>query len=240
MADIAIYAIIDGSGSMRDIREQVRDGLNEYVKEQKETAFNDTVLFSLTVFDDKVVKTYEGEDISLIKEFTTSDIFLGGSTALYDAIGKTLSNADEDPADRNLVVIYTDGHENASREFKREQIADMIRDLEATGKWQVVYLGAEFADFAKEADMIAVAASHTVNTARTAAGVTGTWKNISGTTTHYRSVSSPVGTEGILASADAAGASNWNATIPVATDTSTATTSANVDIAVDGDEEASS
>lgn len=206
MVDSRIFLVLDGSGSMSGVKKEVVKGTNELIEEQQAeaAASGETIQFSLTSFDTQVNPVYIGEEISLVKPVTVKDTFLGGGTALYDAVGKTLSEAEQDPAPRNLVVIYTDGHENASSEYTKDQIRDLIKDLEGTGRWQFMYLGAEFEDFAKEAGAIGILS--TTNTSK--AGVTDTFRNVSQTYNwtktlddeQYRTVAS---TGVISASADA-------------------------------------
>jgi hypothetical protein len=66
------------------------------------------------------------------------------TTPLYDAIGRTLIAARQElPAGaRRLCVILTDGEENASKEYSRSQIFDMIKAYENEG-WTFLYLGAD-------------------------------------------------------------------------------------------------
>jgi hypothetical protein len=72
-----------------------------------------------------------------------------GMTALLDAIGTTVLKIRDDLAEELahgdstvIIVILTDGYENASRLFNQQGIKNLIRELEATGKWTFTYLGA--------------------------------------------------------------------------------------------------
>lgn len=215
-ADLRIYLIIDGSGSMSGQKQEVVTGVNEFIDDQKNEAQsnNDDIRFSLTTFDDKVMEIYDGEDIGLVNPVTVADTFLGGSTALFDAIGRTLTNAEDVDSDRNLVVIYTDGYENASREFTREQIKDLIERLDATGDWQFIYLGAEFADFAKEAAAIGAYAS--INTSKARGSVPQTLSKLSQTATSYKEMDSSdvvavAASGGLVNYTNEQGIVDWNA-----------------------------
>lgn len=154
MADQEIYMIIDGSGSMGGVKQDVVDGVNTFIQEQKDdaTATGDSVVFTLTVFDDRVSNIIHAEDITLVNPVSVSDTFRGGSTALLDAIGKTISTVDADTG-RKLVVVYTDGHENASIEFKNDEIKKLIEELQGKNNWTFVYMSAELADFAQPASL---------------------------------------------------------------------------------------
>jgi len=195
MVDQGIYVIIDGSGSMSGIKNDVVKGINEFIKEQQDEiqATGDTVQFSLVTFDSNVQEVYLKEDISLVKPVSTKDTFLGGGTALLDAVGRTLTTAEDDAALRNIVVIYTDGGENASREFTKDQIRELFERLDKAGNWQFIFLGAEFEDFAEDAagyGVMAGAAAGKFSSMNTSKGnVTGTWSAVSATTNYHRNAS---------------------------------------------------
>ncbi|MCK7582148.1 MAG: hypothetical protein MZV65_45465 [Chromatiales bacterium] len=71
--------------------------------------------------------------------------------ALLDAIGRGIGGVERSLADamenyrpsKIVFVVVTDGQENASREFRRDQILKMIRDKEANRGWQFVFLSAD-------------------------------------------------------------------------------------------------
>jgi uncharacterized protein YegL len=221
MADQNIYILIDGSGSMGNVKHDVLAGINDFISEQQiDAKANGTdVKFSLTTFDSSVMEVYDGEDLSLVQPLTLGQTFLGGGTALLDAMGKVLTNAEDDAAPRNIVVVYTDGEEWDSHEFTHEQISKLIEKLTATGKWQFVYLGAEFGDFQKEAAQRVMAASATmgtysaINTAKT--NIPSTMRTLSNTVSHYRNANDEqlanIAATGLVsASAEDAGV-DWNA-----------------------------
>lgn len=155
MADLEVYMIIDGSGSMAGVKTDVVDGVNKFIDEQQDDAkaTGDTILFTLVAFDDQVKEIFDAEDVTLANPITLKDTFLGGSTALNDAIGRTITKADDKNGVNKLVVVYTDGQENASREYKNDQIKKLIEDFQATGRWTFVYMSAELADFAQPANL---------------------------------------------------------------------------------------
>ncbi len=164
MSDLSIFFILDGSGSMSGVQAEVVDGLNDFVQEQKdEAALGTNVVFSLTVFDYKPTIVYMAEDINSVSKLTKKDTFLGGGTALYDAIGTTLEKAKaENLPGKKLVAIYTDGHENASVEYKPEQVKELIKELENDGDWTVIFMSAEIDDFATAQNLGVAAGNYTV------------------------------------------------------------------------------
>lgn len=79
-----------------------------------------------------------------------------GGTALYDAVGKSINYAgaqlndmpNEDKPDKVIVVILTDGQENASHEFSREKVAEMIKHQKDVYSWEFIFLAANQDAFA--------------------------------------------------------------------------------------------
>lgn len=189
MSDTAIYLILDGSGSMSGTKHEVVQGVNDFIDEQKVDAAktNDVTILSLTSFDTNVNEVYVQEDISLVNHVSTADTFLGGGTALLDAIGRTLTKAEDNPANKNLVVIYTDGEENSSHEFTKEDIEKLIKKFDATGKWQFIYLGAEFADFQKDQVYTTLSVAGSTGSMNTNKAATrGTFSRMSQGASYYR------------------------------------------------------
>jgi len=213
LADQEIYLIIDGSGSMSGVKHDVAKGINEFVAEQQQEALQtgDDIVLSLTAFDNAVAEVIQKEQIDLVPTVKVTDIFFGGSTALYDAMGKTLTGAQaQKTAASKIVVVYTDGGENASKEFKLDDITKLVEELQNDG-WAFIYLGAEFEDFAKEQVTRVFASS--VNTSK--GNIVGTFKRVSDTSTYYRGLTEDAAfaatntAGGLLASATTAGVADW-------------------------------
>src|SRR5207253_953347 len=78
---------------------------------------------------------------------TASDFEPRGTTPLYDAIGRSVTLAQgractpDGSNEQPLVVVLTDGLENASHEYTHAQIFDLIKAKESAG-WIFTYLGA--------------------------------------------------------------------------------------------------
>lgn len=65
-----------------------------------------------------------------------------GNTPLFDAIGKAITETEQVEADKYLVIILSDGRENASREWTQDKVRSLIQAKEAEDNWTIVYLGA--------------------------------------------------------------------------------------------------
>lgn len=140
--------VIDMSGSMTGIRDAAVEGANTYIRDLQNDAGADTTRMTIVAFDDQ----YEvWQQNKLVKEipYFGDDYQPRGMTALYDAIGKTIALLDSAGRknEKHLVVILTDGFENASREYPtgeegRQRLASVIEQYEKKGNWTFVYLGA--------------------------------------------------------------------------------------------------
>ena len=140
----AILFIIDDSGSMFTIKQDMEGGINGVLEEQKKLPGKVTVdiaYFASTVkYEEKFVPLDEA----------SIEINPGGMTALYDAIvltgtqfGEALAALPEDERPGTvLVVIVTDGHENVSREAKIEDVKTLITQQQDVYNWDFVFLGA--------------------------------------------------------------------------------------------------
>jgi len=126
---------------MGSIRDDAIGGFNTFLEEQKKVPKKAS--FTLVLFDTIYNMVHEGKKLEEVEELTEKTYQPGGCTALLDALGKTLNNL-KTRAKKNdniIVAILTDGHENASKEFKRQDIFKMIEDRKNDG-WQFMFLAA--------------------------------------------------------------------------------------------------
>jgi uncharacterized protein with GYD domain len=139
-----ILVITDRSGSMATTAKDVIGGYNTFIKEQREVPGEARVTF--TQFDDVYEVVYAGKPLADVPVLDRKTFVPRGSTALLDAIGRTLNDqgsriASEKWAELVIVCILTDGGENASREYTAERVKAMSEHAEKNG-WKFVYLGA--------------------------------------------------------------------------------------------------
>jgi len=140
-----IAVVLDRSGSMSTCATDTVGGFNAFVEDQKKVPGEATL--TLAQFDDVYELVHNG---IALKDVPSLDFHPRGYTALLDAIGKTINDTgawlsqkpEDQRPERVFFVILTDGAENASREFTREQIFKMIRHQEDAYKWQFIFLGA--------------------------------------------------------------------------------------------------
>ena len=143
-ADITV--VLDRSGSMEVIKSATIEGLNSFIRNQQSDEFR--TFLSLVQFDDIYESLYENKDIKQVKFLTHDTYQPRGTTALLDAVGITLKLTKKrikkisSKPDHVLIVIITDGEENASSKFNRPEIFKMINKREEKDGWKFVFLAA--------------------------------------------------------------------------------------------------
>ena len=101
------------------------------------------------LFDHDYELLHDRINIQAVSPLTEKDYYVRGSTALLDAVGRTISKiehvqettAEEYRAGKVMFVIITDGMENASREYTTKKVKSMIEAEKEKG-WEFVFLGA--------------------------------------------------------------------------------------------------
>lgn len=124
---------------------QVIDGYNEYVDGQRAMKTSGRCLFSLTKFDSSGIRVMcEKVPIEEAPRLDRYNYRPGASTNLFDAVGTRVSRliSDQHLLDDTevIIVVFTDGHENCSREFKFQDIKSLYKQCEELG-WGFVFLG---------------------------------------------------------------------------------------------------
>lgn len=201
MSKTHIAFVLDMSGSMGTIEEATKEGTAQYIKTLKKDSPESR--FNLTIFDTVFEKWIVDTPMSEIKPNKAIENYKPrGMTALMDAVGKTVSEMEPKVTkdDKAVVVVMTDGQENSSKEFTREQIFKLVKKLEKKGNWTFVYLGANVDAYA-EAQKYGILAGNVASyssTARSASSVMGatakaTGMHVNSTNISSRSVFSDAG-----------------------------------------------
>lgn len=131
-----VVFILDRSGSMAGTERDTIGGYNSYIDKFKEKNAKITTV----LFDDQYEMITTREDVNNVPKLTRKQYFVRGCTALLDAIGKSIKFMEAEHAEKVIFIITTDGYENASREFNKAQIREMIRGHK---KWEFIYIGAD-------------------------------------------------------------------------------------------------
>ncbi len=158
--------ILDRSGSMSGLEKDTIGGYNAMLAKQKHKVGNAAV--TTVLFDDDYEVLHDRIQINGVQPINDKQYFVRGSTALLDAVGKTIlkianvqkNTLEEERAEKVLFVITTDGQENSSHEFSYDRIKSMIEKQKTEHKWEFIFLGANI-DAAKEAAKFGIASDHT-------------------------------------------------------------------------------
>ena len=144
-----IIGILDKSGSMCSVRDDAIGGINTFIKEQQNMD-DRTARMTLVLFDHEYQLVHDGVGIEDVTPFTEDTYVPCGTTALFDAIGRTVTDVGkkldsmlEDERPENVIVgILTDGYENASKDYTKEQIKEMIDRQQNDYNWKFIFLAA--------------------------------------------------------------------------------------------------
>ena len=144
--DVELVFILDRSGSMGGLESDTIGGYNSMLSKQKKEKTG-KVSVTTVLFDDQYELLYNQVPIEKVSPMTEKEYYVRGSTALLDAIGKTVmqvkANQDKkEIKDKVLFVIITDGMENASREYRADQIKKLIEERKEKNNWEFLFLGA--------------------------------------------------------------------------------------------------
>jgi len=142
-----VLFLLDRSGSMSGLEQETINGFNSFL--EKQNSFSGETKVTCVLFDDLyevLWKSKNSKEITL----TGEEYFVRGSTALLDAIGKTIvdtghrlaNTSESNRPGKVIMVITTDGMENASSEFNYSKIKELIKHQEAKYNWEFIFLGA--------------------------------------------------------------------------------------------------
>lgn len=140
--------LLDRSGSMQGLEKDTIGGFNGLLAKQKKEAGE--AYISTILFDDVQEVLHDRVNLKNIHALTEKDYTVRGSTALLDAVGKAIKHIgnihkyirEEDRPEKTIFVITTDGAENASRKYTKQQIKELIEQKTKTCNWEFLFLGA--------------------------------------------------------------------------------------------------
>ena len=159
-----IVFLLDRSGSMYSFVDDTIGGYNSYLEKERK---NNNSRVTTILFDDEYEVLHDRVHISDIKNITNKEYYTRGCTALYDAIGKAISNLDNKDTDKVLFVITTDGLENASKEYTKDRVKKLISDHD---NWEFIYIGANI-DSYNEGSKIGIKKKNIANRSNSREGI---------------------------------------------------------------------
>lgn len=145
-----ITVILDRSGSMATIKDDIIAGFNSFLNSQKKLLSDCT--FTLIQFDtvNPYEIIYDFKPISEVDGLNDNIFVPRGGTPLLDCIGRAiqdiglkLTSNESKKVDKIFFVIITDGQENSSREFIKDDIVKLIKEKQSKDKWEFIFLSAD-------------------------------------------------------------------------------------------------
>jgi hypothetical protein len=176
-----IAALLDRSGSMQSIAGDTRGGFDAFIASQR--GQTGATVVTLAQFDDKYEMVYQNRAVDDVPALALDP---RGTTALLDAIGRFISEIgsglaalpeNQRPGSVTMVVL-TDGHENASKEWTKESVQKLISQQEQEYGWDFVFLGANM-DAVDVGQQIGFAPDRAMTYAASDAGVSGAFGSMS-------------------------------------------------------------
>ena len=160
--------ILDRSGSMAGLEGDTIGGFNAMIEKQKREPGE--ALVSTVLFDNETQVIHDRLPLDRVSMMTEKEYFVRGCTALLDAVGGAIHHIgnihkyarEEDRPEKTLVVITTDGMENASRRYDYDKVKRMIRRQKEKYGWEFLFLGANI-DAAREAARFGIDADRAAN-----------------------------------------------------------------------------
>jgi len=188
-----ITVLLDRTGSMQSIREDTIGGFNAFLNQQKEEPGLATL--TLVQFDsqDPYEVIHDFRAIQSVPELTRATFVPRASTPLLDAMGRCINDLEQnllkmtevDQPARIVVVVITDGQENASREFRAKQVQDMIQEKQEKDDWQFVFLSADLSAI-NDAITSGVKPAAALSFDKNARGTAAVWKSASARISDFR------------------------------------------------------
>lgn len=160
--------ILDRSGSMGGLEADTIGGFNSLLARQKQE--DGEALVSTVLFDNEIQVLHDRVPLEDVAPMTDRDYFVRGCTALLDAIGGAIHHIGnvhkyaraEDVPEHTLVVITTDGMENASRRYDAPRVREMVKRQQEKYGWEFLFLGANI-DAVETAAHFGIDARHAAN-----------------------------------------------------------------------------
>jgi len=187
-----VAMVVDRSGSMSSMGNEVMNGFNTFLEEQQ--ALPGKCTATVVRFDSEVEVIQHGVPLHSVRKAVGNTFAPRGVTALLDAMGETIKmvetkvNQMVPKPNKVMVMILTDGAENASKSYTKNAVMTNIKRLESTGDWQFVFVGAN-QDAIKVGHSYGMSAKNCLSYGATPAYQNQTFKCMSANAAAYRGLS---------------------------------------------------
>lgn len=164
-----ITIVMDETGSMQGRKEVTISGYNEFIDSQKDAGLGECQATLVKFNSGNISCAYQGIPIADVPKMTSRDYRPTGNTPLYDALGQAITDTKKQVKNVNdvlqklaggsdtyapyvVVMVMTDGEENSSTQYSREQIFQMVNECQKEG-WSFVFIGADMDSWAAASAM---------------------------------------------------------------------------------------
>lgn len=193
-----LVMILDRSGSMAGLEADTIGGYNSMLQKQREAGGE--VLVSTVLFDDRCEVLHDRIHVEEMEPMTDREYYVRGSTALLDAVGKTIrhignihkNSRPQDRPGKTIIVITTDGMENASREYSYSRVKMMVERQKKRFGWEFLFLGANM-DAIGTAENFGILSDRAVNFLSDSKGTELNFRVLAETVRAMRAHEAPIG-----------------------------------------------
>lgn len=183
-----LVVVLDRSGSMESIRDATIEGMNSFIAQQKDAPGKLTC--TIQTFDSGGPFEYPARNLPIaeVVPFTRETYVPRGGTPLYDAVGYEITATEDFVRGKDVAVLFvvmTDGEENSSVRYTRQQLFDIVNYKQVHNSWRFVFLGANQDAYA-EGQKMGYSSGYTSNFAPNAAGVAQGFRSLAINAVAYR------------------------------------------------------
>ncbi|MDG1845503.1 MAG: hypothetical protein P8J01_03820 [Acidimicrobiales bacterium] len=185
---VHLHILLDRSGSMQGFEQDVIGGFNSFLEKQRQV--EGECGLTLVQFDgqDPFEVIYDALELETVPILTRDKYWPRGNTPLWDAVGRLINSADNANVKNsvdNIVWIFTDGYENASKEFSAAKVRELIQQKEEQG-WTFIFMGCDIDAYA-QGGQLGVSDAHTMNFVKDETGYQAAWGDMERSMSSYRS-----------------------------------------------------
>jgi len=188
-----IAVILDRTGSMENIRDDMIGGFNAFLKQQRQGP--GTATLTLVQFDsqDPYEVIHRFKPIGEVPELTRATYVPRAGTPLLDALGRGINDlecglrelSEEMRPAKVIVAVVTDGQENSSQEFTNEQVSRMIKTKTDNDGWEFVFLSSDL-NAIENARAVGVRVDHVLLFEKSGVGCANAWSSLDQSAADYR------------------------------------------------------